>query len=102
MGWPAVAAAGGTMKLNCEAGADVTVTVAAAETGIEPSIVAATDIGIGPALVELNVPVIWPLPSVVPAGWVKVTPVAGVAARVTVWPGTGLPFASRTVTVIVA
>ena len=54
-----------------------------------------------PAAVELRVPVIWPLASVVPTGCVNVFPVVGVAASVTVAPGIGLPFASRAVTVIV-
>ena len=39
-----------------------------------------------PAAVELSVPVICPLPSVVPTGCVSVFPVVGVAARVTVAP----------------
>src|SRR6266480_58064 len=39
-----------------------------------------------PAAVELNVPVIWPLASVVPTGWVSVFPVVGLAASVTVAP----------------
>jgi hypothetical protein len=39
-----------------------------------------------PAAVELRVPVIWPLASVVPTGCVKVFPVVGVAASVTVAP----------------
>jgi len=59
------------------------------------------DTVLDPAVVELNVPVISPLASVVPTGWVSVLPVVGVAARVTVAPAIGLPFASRAVTVIV-
>ena len=39
-----------------------------------------------PAAVELNVPVIWPLASVVPEGCVRVFPAVGVAASVTVAP----------------
>ena len=39
-----------------------------------------------PAAVELNVPVICPLASVVPTGCVSVFPVVGVAASVTVAP----------------
>src|SRR5437763_13887507 len=54
-----------------------------------------------PAAVELNEPVICPPAFVVPAGWVSVLPVAGVTASVTVAPLTGLPLASRTVTVMV-
>ena len=55
-----------------------------------------------PATVELSVPVATPFASVVPVGWVSVFPVVGVAARVTVAPVIGFPFASRAVTVIVA
>src|SRR6266852_4112182 len=53
-----------------------------------------------PAAVELKLPVAIPLALVVPAGWVRVLP-GPVAARTTVAPGIGLPFASRAVTVIV-
>src|SRR5207253_1839454 len=51
--------------------------------------------------VELNDPVICPPVLVVPTGCVTVLPVAGVTASVTVAPLTGLPLASRTVTVMV-
>src|SRR5437762_7066404 len=54
-----------------------------------------------PAAVELNEPVICPAAFVVPTGWVRVLPVAGVTKSVTVAPLTGLPLASRTVTVMV-
>src|SRR5256886_7604115 len=54
-----------------------------------------------PAAVELRVPVATPLAFVVPTGWVSVFPVVGVAARTTVAPSIGLPFASRAVTVMV-
>src|SRR5437588_7100751 len=54
-----------------------------------------------PAAVELNEPVICPPAFVVPTGWVSVLPVAGVTVSVTVAPLTGLPLASRTVTVMV-
>src|SRR5437763_17095081 len=53
-----------------------------------------------PGTIELNVPVATPLAFVVPAGWVSVFP-APVAARTTVAPGIGYPFASLAVTVIV-
>jgi len=53
------------------------------------------------AIVELRVAVATPLAFVVPAGWVSVLPVVGVAASVTVAPSMGLPLASRAVTVIV-
>ena len=52
------------------------------------------------AVVELNTPVATPLASVGPVGWVNVLPLP-VAARTTVAPAIGLPFASRAVTVIV-
>ena len=54
-----------------------------------------------PVAVELRVPVATPLAFVVPTGWVSVLPVVGVAARTTVAPSIGLPFASRAVTVMV-
>jgi hypothetical protein len=54
-----------------------------------------------PAAVELRVPVATPLALVVAIGWVKVFPAVGVAARTTVAPEIGLPFASRAVTVMV-
>jgi len=79
--------------------AGVTVTVAVCVTVTVPFTVAVTVFV--PAAVELNVPVACPFPSVVPAGCVRVFPVVGVAASVTVAPLTGLPPASFTVTVIV-
>src|SRR5437868_15289411 len=54
-----------------------------------------------PAAVELNDPLLCPPVLVVPTGCVTVLPVAGVTASVTVAPLTGLPLASRTVTVMV-
>src|SRR2546425_774988 len=54
-----------------------------------------------PAAVELSVPVICPLGSVLPSGCLRVSARVGVAARVTVAPLIGLPLASRAVTVIV-
>src|SRR6266852_7534961 len=52
------------------------------------------------AAVEPRLPVATPLALVVPTGCVSVLPVPD-AARTTVAPGIGLPFASRAVTVIV-
>src|SRR5439155_174134 len=52
------------------------------------------------ATVELSVPVATPLAFVTPVGCVRVFPVP-LAARTTVAPATGLPWASRAVTVIV-
>ena len=54
-----------------------------------------------PAAVDESVPVATPLASVVPAGWVSVLPLVGVAASVTAAPATGLPNASFAVTVMV-
>src|SRR2546427_728418 len=54
-----------------------------------------------PAAVDDRVPVATPLASVVPTGWVRVFPVVGVAASVTVAPGIGFPLASFAVTVMV-
>jgi hypothetical protein len=54
-----------------------------------------------PAAIELKVPETTPLASVVPLGCVSVFPAVGLAARVTVAPLTGLPCASRAVTVMV-
>src|SRR3989440_7015366 len=79
--------------------AGFTVTVAVWTTVSVPFTVAVTVFV--PAAVELNEPVICPPAFVVPAGCVRVLPVAGVTASVTVAPLTGLPLASRTVTVIV-
>src|SRR5881296_594668 len=52
------------------------------------------------AALELRLPVATPLALVVPTGWVTVFPVP-VAAKTTVAPWIGLPFASRAVTVMV-
>src|SRR5438105_5898722 len=54
-----------------------------------------------PAAVDVNDPVICPLALVVPTGCVRVLPVAGLTASVTVAPWMGFPLASRTVTVMV-
>src|SRR3989454_945246 len=54
-----------------------------------------------PAAVDERLPVATPVPSVVPTGCVRVFPVVGVAASVTVAPWIGFPVASFAVTVIV-
>src|SRR5574341_120587 len=54
-----------------------------------------------PIVVDLTVPVICPLAFVVPEGWVMVSVAPRLEDKVTVAPGTGLLFTSRTVTVIV-
>jgi hypothetical protein len=51
------------------------------------------------AVIELMVPLATP-DAFVRLGWTSVL-LLPVAARLTAWPGTGLPFMSRTVTVIV-
>src|SRR5205823_786659 len=79
--------------------AGLTVTVAVWTTVRVPFTVAVTVFV--PAAVELSVPLICPDAFVVPTGCVSVLPVAGVTASDTVAPVTGLPLASRTVTVIV-
>src|SRR5438067_180388 len=81
------------------AAAEFTVTAAVSVTVTLPSTRAVTVFV--SAAVELNAPLICPLVFVVPAGCVSVTPVAGLAASVTVAPLTGFPLASFTVTVIV-
>jgi hypothetical protein len=62
------------------------------------SVVSAAVIVLVPAIVDRTVPVVWPAASVVATGCVTVP---SVAARLTVLPLTGFPFASRNVTVIV-
>jgi len=61
------------------------VTVTVAVCVIATALIVADTVFV-PAAVELNVPVIWPLASVVPAGCVSVLPVLGLAASVTVAP----------------
>jgi hypothetical protein len=75
----------------------VTTTLPVCVTAI-PSIVA--EIVLVSATVEVNVPVAAPLAFVAPLGCVSVLPVP-LAARITVAPWTGFPFASRAVTVMV-
>ena len=73
------------VSVDCpgDTGPGLTTTVAVCVMGTAP-IVAETVFE--PAAVELRVPVATPFASVVAAGWVKVLPVVGVAARVTVAP----------------
>src|SRR5436309_2190428 len=99
---PTVIDVGDATTVDCEADTApaATLTVAVCVTAMVPFTVAVTVLA--PAAVELRVPVICPLASVVPEGWTKVFPVVGAAASATVAPLTGLPFASRTVTVMVA
>ena len=97
---PTVIDVGEATTVDCDADTSpaVTVTVAVWVMGV-PLIVA--EIVLSPAAVELSVPVATPLAFVVPTGCVSVFPVVGVAARTTVAPSIGLPFASLAVTVIV-
>jgi hypothetical protein len=87
-----------TVDRVAETSPAVTVTVAVWVTG---TVLIVADTVFVPAAVELNIPVIWPLASVVPTGCVRVFPAVGVAASVTVTPAIGFPLASRAVTVIV-
>src|SRR6058998_3211344 len=91
----------GEMAVTVDCAADTapafTTTVAVWVTPI-PSIVA--EIVLDSARVDDNVPVATPLAFVVAAGCVRILP-APVAASTTVAPCTGLPLASRAVTVIV-
>src|SRR5205085_9155067 len=81
------------------AAAAATLTLADAVTCVTPFSVAR--IVFVSALVELSVPVTWPLAPVGPAGWASALPVP-VPPRVTVTPLTGFPNSSFAVTVIVA
>src|SRR3989454_221717 len=86
-----------TVDWPAETGPAFTTTVAVWVTPI-PSIVA--EIVLDSASVDASVPVVTPLALVVAAGCVRVLP-PPVAASTTVAPCTGLPLASRAVTVIV-
>src|SRR2546422_9773431 len=94
---PAVVLVGCTVKASCAAGPAVTETVAACVMATELMV---ADTVLVSAVVELSVPVATPLAFVVPTGCVSVFPVP-VAASTTVAPWSGLPLASRAVTVIV-
>ena len=89
-----------TLTVDCDADTAPTLTTTLAVAVIATVLIIADTVFV-PAAVELRVPVATPFASVVPAGWVNVLPAVGVAASVTVAPGTGLPFASLAVTVIV-
>src|SRR5713101_3851754 len=96
--WPATALLGGAVNASWLAGPAVTVTVAVWVTAT-PAIDAVTVFT--SATVELKLPVVTPLASVGAAGCVSAfTP--PVADSTTVAPLTGLPLASRAVTVSVA
>src|SRR2546421_614730 len=87
-----------TVDCVADTGPTFTTTVAVCETAT-PLIVA--DTVFDSATVELRVPVATPLAFVVAPGCVSVFPAVGVAVSTTVASGTGLPKASRAVTVMV-
>jgi hypothetical protein len=66
-----------------------------------PSVVLVAETFLISAFVDLSMAVVCPLASVAEAGWVIVTPVAGVADIVALLPDTGLPNRSFMVIVIV-
>src|SRR2546422_8548987 len=96
---PAVVLVGRTVKASCAAGPAGTETVAVCVMATELMV---ADTVLVSAVVELSVPVATPLAFVVPTGCVSVLPVVGVAAKTTVAPWIGFPFASLAVTVMVA
>jgi hypothetical protein len=101
----AVMVVGAALTVDCAAEGPPLVTVTAAvcviaTIGPAPTWAVAETV-FPSAWVELKVPVATPLAFVVPAGWLIVLPVMGVADSTTVAPGIGLAKASRTVTVIV-
>ena len=77
---------------------DVTATVAVWASAVPAALAETVFVS---ATVERKLPDATPVISVFPAGWTSVLPLP-VAASVTVAPLTGLPYASRTATVIVA
>jgi hypothetical protein len=96
---PATIEVGDAVTRDCDAETDPAVTVTVAVCVIAMPLIVA-DTVFEPATVELRVPVATPLAFVGPAACVSVLP-EPVAASTTVAPLTGLPFASRAVTVIV-
>src|SRR6266516_2284583 len=96
---PAVIDVGAAVTVDCEADTDPAVTVTVAVCVIATPLIVA-DTVLDPAVVELRLPVATPLVFVGLAAWLSVFP-DPVALSVTVTPLTGLPLASRAVTVIV-
>src|SRR5512134_2199848 len=94
---PATVLVGWAMKASAAGAPGVTVTVGAC---VIATPLAVADTVLGPATVDHRVPVAMPLALVTPAGCVTVLPVP-VAEICTVAPLTGLPLASRAVTVMV-
>src|SRR3989454_7612547 len=95
---PAVVLLGCTVKATCAAGPAVTETVAVCVTATELMV---ADTVLVSAVGELSVPVATPLAFVRPPGCGNGLPLVGVAAKTTVAPWIGFPFASLAVTVIV-
>src|SRR6266516_962604 len=96
---PAVIEVGEAVNVDCDAetGPAVTVTLAVWLSTTPPAV---AEIVFAPTTVDCSVPVATPLALVALAGCVSVLP-EPVALSATVTPLTGLPFASRAVTVIV-
>src|SRR5947199_129099 len=91
------AGAASTVEVVADTAPAVTVTLA---VWVIATVLIVAEIVFPPVVVELNVAVRTPVvASVVPVGGVSVFPVPPVAAERTVAPPTGLPFASRAVTV---
>src|SRR5438477_174828 len=88
------------VTVDCVADTDPTFTTTVAVCVMATELIVA-EMVFEPAAVEESVPVATPLASVVPAGCVMLSPALRVAARVSVAPWIGLPFASRAVTVMV-
>src|SRR5439155_473686 len=97
---PAVIEVGDAVTVDCEAdtGPGVTVTLAVGVIATPPAV---AEIVFPPVLVELNVAVNTPLPSVLPVAGASAFPVPPVTLRLTLSPLIRFPLASRAVTVIV-
>jgi hypothetical protein len=89
-----------TVDVVADTAPAVNVTDAVCVTVIVSVVSVAVSVAV-PAVVERTVPVVWPLASVAAAGCVSVSAAPREEASVTVLPLTGLPLASRSVTVIV-
>src|SRR5207249_4257536 len=96
---PAVIDVGAAVTVDCEADTPPAVTVTVAVWAIATPRSAADTVFVS-AIVEVRLPVATPVAFVGLAGCVSVLP-EPLAARTTVAPLTGFPFASRAVTVIV-
>ncbi len=88
------------VTVDCAADTAPAFTTTVAVWAIATALIVADTVFVS-AVVEETLPVATPLAFVTPIGCVRVFPVVGVAASVTVAPWTGFPFASRAVTVMV-